>query len=315
MMNRSDKFFMNPKISPPWLGILAATLLGGCVTTQPSARNEDPPRLMRGVLLDPGHGGEPAEAAARNGERFVSLSRGARQGYREECYGAIAASGYKEKTANLAVAQKVKALLQKTGIATGMTRSTDTYVPLEDRVATALSPAYRDHLFVSIHFNRSSRQQQAKNLSAAYRAPRGFEIYILPSEGARHLSAVRASSGQMSLNRTRASNRLLAGSLEARLRAINGLRSRGIKEASFMVLRGSPLPGVLIEGGFLSNPEEGVLISKEEYQWTLARAIVAGIEDYRMRTTTLAMNSPSAPPPALTAKSSKADGRAPAARN
>ena len=110
--------------------------------------------------------------------------------------------------------------------------------------------------------------------------PRGFEIFIVPPAGGRSSEGRR---GYATVNHTRGANRSLAECLEARLDAVPGLENRGIKQAWFAVLRGSSMPGVLIEGGFMSNPEEGKLIESENYQWTLARAIVAGISDYRAR--------------------------------
>jgi len=260
-----------------WFGNGCATSLqeGGGLPSGP----------MRGVLLDAGHGGEPQEAAAYFGENYASLSKAARQGYREECYGAINASGYKEKTATLAVAKKAKSLLEQAGINTAMIRSKDIYIPLDERVAKVSSPEYRDWILVSIHFNRSSARQQATHLKARYRDVRGFEVYVLPPRGR------RGSSGYPTVNNTRNANHLLAESVEARLDAIRGMKNRGIKEARFMILRGSPMPGVLIEGGFLSNPEEGVLIAADRYQEILARAIVDGIRDYQMRTSSFAGNA------------------------
>ncbi len=238
-------------------------------------------RVVKGVLLDPGHGGDPEEAAERAGENYGGLSRAAKQGYREECYGAITESGYEEKSATLAVAKKAKKYLEDQRIPVALTRDRDTYVGLNERVATAMSDEFKDWLFVSIHFNRSSGQQQAVNLSERYLAPRGFEIYVLPGTGRRSSNGTRAPSGYLTVNQTRSANRLLAEKIKGQLSDISGLRSRGIKEAWFVVLRGSPMPSVLIEAGFMSNPEEGRLIESSEYQDSLARAIVGGVLDYK----------------------------------
>jgi N-acetylmuramoyl-L-alanine amidase len=238
-------------------------------------------RVVKGVLLDPGHGGEPEEAADRGGENYSSLSRAAKQGYREECYGAITESGYEEKNATLAVAKKVKKYLESQRIPVAMTRDRDTYVGLNERVATAMSSEYQDYLLVSIHFNRSSPEQRAINLSERYLAPRGFEIYVLPGSGRRSTAGKRAPSGYLTVNQTRSANRVLAEKIKDQLSDISGIRSRGIKEAWFVVLRGSPMPSVLIEAGFMSNPEEGRLIETSEYQDSLAQAIVGGIMDYK----------------------------------
>jgi N-acetylmuramoyl-L-alanine amidase len=275
------------------VGFLGAVLLTGtgCVTTNNFDYSGTIIPPVEGVLIDPGHGGEPEEAADRAGERFSGLSRGAKQGYREECYGAISAAGYKEKTATLAVAKRLKSFLEQSGVRAELTRTTDNYTSLDDRVAKALSPDYRNWLFVSIHFNRSSAQQQASNLKSKYKAPRGFEIYVLPEDGERSTMGKRPSPGYITVNTTSQANHLLAESLENNLEKVSGLRSRGIKDAWFVVLRGAPMPSVLIEAGFLSNPDEGKLIATEEYQETLAKAIYDGIQIYRSHSVQFARNT------------------------
>ncbi len=262
-------------------GLVLLLLGGGCETTNGGGGGDVAVGPMKGVLIDAGHGGEPEEAAGQAGENMNRIGRSELQGYREECYGAINASGYKEKTATLAVSQKIQTLLERDGVATAMTRTSDRYVPLDDRVSTAMSHQYRDWIFVSIHFNRSSGKQQATKLAEKYRTPRGFEIYVLPPGGGRSNVGKRASSRYITVNNTRSANHRLAQCVESRLSQIPGMVNRGIKEAWFVVLRGSPNPALLIEGGFMSNPEEGRLIESEDYQWKYARAVVAGIEDYR----------------------------------
>lgn len=229
---------------------------------------------VRGVLLDPGHGGEPPQAS------------------REECYGAISAAGFKEKNGTLAVARKAASLLQQAGFRTAFTRDSDTYVTLDERVAIASRPEYRDWVFVSIHFNRSSRKQQATKLSAAYRHPHGFEIYVMPRPGTRSTMGSRAPSGYATVNDSRSSNLTLARCVGNRLDALPGMENRGIKEAWFVVLRETPIPAILIEAGFLSNPEEGERIATDAWQAQLARAITEGVRDYAARANLLA-SSPS----------------------
>ena len=265
------EFFKNTSVVA-WIAV--NMFFQGCVTTEDSWIGDSSTVSIKGVLLDPGHGGEPEEAAKKMGESFKSISKLAKQGYREECYGAISASGYKEKTATLEVAKKVKSLLEEAGIATDFTRPGDAYLTLDERVEKICSSKYQDWLLVSIHFNRSSKKQEATDLKAKYRAPQGFEIYIMRS----------SKSYPSGTDPLRHSSRLLAKSIESRLDSISGLHNRGIKDASFMVLRESTVPSVLIEGGFLSNPDESELIATEDYQWTLSRAIAAGIQDYKTQT-------------------------------
>ncbi len=280
----------------------AAVYLSGCATT--NTAGDSPIGPVYGVLLDPGHGGEPEEAATQNNERFNGLGKWEKQGYREECYGAISGNGCMEKTATLAVAKKVKALLEHQDFPVAMTRSTDTYVSLNDRIAKAMSPEYHDWIMVSIHFNRSTDKQQATSLRQKYQAPRGFEIYVLPGEGQRSTMGSNAPGCMDTVNSTRSGNMLLARSMEIRLSEIPGIRDRGIRSAWFVVLRGSPMPSVLIEGGFMSNPSEGSLISSDDYQQKLARAIVAGINDYRAHTTTFAHADAILRKPSITASKS-----------
>ncbi len=291
MLSRGDSLFLN-RSKHAFCGVLAAALggilLGGCVTMDEGG-GDSPVTPIRGVLIDPGHGGDPRNGGAG----------------REECYGAISAQGYMEKTATLEVARKLKSLLEKQGLATEMTRSSDTYVSLEERVSKAMALPSRDWLFVSIHFNRSSGKQQATKLSSRYRAPRGFEIYMMPRAGERSSQGSRASKNYVTVNNTRSGNFLLSQCVENRLHALPGMVDRGIKEAWFVVLRGSPVPAVLIEGGFLSNPEEGQRIASEGYQWLLARAIAAAVSDYQSRTSTYARADRISPPARYGALSSR----------
>lgn len=270
-------------------GLLGILLGAGCVSTMNDGEDAPIPR-MQGVLIDPGHGGQPEEVAERQGLRYASLSSTDKRGLSEECFGSITADGYKEKTATLAVARKIGALLEQQGIPTAFTRPGDRFLTLEEREARAQESQYRGWVLVSIHFNRSSRKQQATNLKARYKNPEGFEIFILPRAGGRSSEGRRASRNYETVNRTRSANRALAESVRSELNAIPGLTDRGVKEAWFLVLRGSPIPAILIEGGFMSNPDEGKLIASDSYQWKLARAITAGILKYRSRSTVVAWN-------------------------
>lgn len=254
-------------------GMGAAISFSGCATMDSS--DAGPLAPVRGVVIDAGHGGNPPEAS------------------REECWGAIASSGFKEKNGTLAVARKLRSLLSQQGYGVVLTRDSDRFVSLEERAAVASRPEHRDWVFVSIHFNRSHRKQRATKLSAAYRQPRGFEIYVMPRRGGRSTVGARASSGYATVNDSRPSNLALARCIAERLDAIPGTTNRGIKEAWFVVLRSCPIPAVLIEAGFLSNPEEGARIATEAYQEKLARAIADGIRDYAARASVYAADSTS----------------------
>jgi hypothetical protein len=59
-----------------------------------------------------------------------------------------------------------------------------------------------------------------------------------------------------------------------------GVNDRGIKRARFIVLRDINIPGVLLEGGFLSNAQDQVRVATPVYRQILAQAIVQGVTSY-----------------------------------
>lgn len=122
----------------------------------------------------------------------------------------------------LDVAQRLNRKLRESQLKTVMTRSSDVFIELNDRVA--IENAQKNAIFVSIHFNDSRR-----------RGIRGFETYYHSG----------ASSD-------------LANSIQQKLATIPHSASRGVHTANFRVLRLANCPAVLVECGFLSNRNEGV---------------------------------------------------------
>jgi N-acetylmuramoyl-L-alanine amidase len=59
------------------------------------------------------------------------------------------------------------------------------------------------------------------------------------------------------------------------------IQSRGMKQAPFWVLKDARMPAVLVETGFLSNPEEAQRLADETYQRKVARAVAQGISQFR----------------------------------
>ncbi|UCG46436.1 MAG: N-acetylmuramoyl-L-alanine amidase [Phycisphaerales bacterium] len=157
--------------------------------------------------------------------------------------GAVSVSGFYEKTVNLAVARKVASLLRGKGLVVVMTRGGDQFVELEDRAA--ISNRYNARLFVSIHAD-----------SAPRRSARGFTIYV-----------ARAASW--------AARR--AASLISRAMAETGLANNGVQRADYRVLVQTQGPAVLIELGYLSNPQDERLLRSVSFQNRLAQAIADGI--------------------------------------
>ena len=126
-----------------------------------------------------------------------------------------------------------------------MTRSSDVYVGLDERVA--ISNRQKDAIFVSIHFNDSGR-----------RGIRGFETYY-------HSYVARD----------------LAYRIEQRSVTIPGSANRGVKSANFRVLAKGAYPAVLVECGFLSNRKDGAGARRAGYRYALADKIAEAIVDTR----------------------------------
>jgi N-acetylmuramoyl-L-alanine amidase len=145
----------------------------------------------------------------------------------------------------LDVAQRLNHKLRESQLKTVMTRSSDVFIELNDRVA--IENAQKNAIFVSIHFNDSRR-----------RGIRGFETYY--------------HSGP-SLD--------LANSIQQKLATIPHSASRGVHTANFRVLRLATCPAVLVECGFLSNRSDGGQARDWEYRELLADRIAEAIVEQR----------------------------------
>jgi N-acetylmuramoyl-L-alanine amidase len=196
----------------------ACGLLASC-STVPQAHVEDTTRTFSTVVVDAGHGGKDNGAFRR--------------------YGGA------EKNATLDVATRLERKLRESHFQTVMTRSSDVFVPLDERAA--ISNRQKNAIFVSIHFNDSGR-----------RGIHGFETYY-------HSPVARE----------------LAYRIQQRLITIHGGSNRGVKTANFRVLRKAVYPAVLVECGFLSNRSEGAAARSADYRDELADKIAEAIVDQR----------------------------------
>ncbi|MDQ6621866.1 MAG: N-acetylmuramoyl-L-alanine amidase [Verrucomicrobiota bacterium] len=146
-----------------------------------------------------------------------------------------------EKNLTLDVAQRLAAILRGDGYRVVMTRNSDVFVSLGERVAIANS--YRNATFVSIHFNSASRG-----------GANGIETYYYRSDAAG-----------------------LAASIHRNVVAGAPSENRGIRRRGYFVLRRTNIPAVLVECGFLTNPTEGNYALNAGYRQKLAQNIARGI--------------------------------------
>ena len=210
--------------------------------------------------------------------------------------GAIGLSGVYEKDINLAIAKKLKTLLQ-TGyedLEVVMTREDDTFIDLNERGAIANRNG--GNLFVSIHSNSKKSEEVEKN---------GFEIYLLD-----------LGRTEKAVEITRKENLYLRGTLppgqekvsteppgwvissvaessnmkiSERLGLIlknemakgTKLQNRGVKQDAFIVLYGASMPAVLVECGFLTDPEDEAFLKSEEGQNQIADSIYKSIRYFK----------------------------------
>lgn len=154
--------------------------------------------------------------------------------------------GVYEKWLTLDVSNRLEKFLKAKGVKTVMTRRTDVFIGLADRVTTANKHA-RDSVFVSIHFNGSGN-----------RDAHGLETFY-NNRGGADLAA-------------RVHRRLVP--------ALRGV-DRGVKFARYHVLRNTQQSSILVEGGFLTNSAERKRCLTGAYRQAMAEAIGNGILDYR----------------------------------
>ena len=172
--------------------------------------------------------------------------------------------GISEKSLTLAIQSRVKAKLEAEGYQVVTTRTSDTYVDLADRSRAA--NASESDIFVSIHINASG-SSAAQGIETYYYQP--YAEY--PS---RINATYHANSTRLSMSDT------LANAIQSSLINSTGAQNQGVKRRTFAVLRETTAPAVLLELGFLSNPQEAARLNTSAYQETLANAIVAGIKSY-----------------------------------
>lgn len=223
------------------------------------------------VVIDPGHGGiDP---------------------------GTVAGGGLAEKAVTLAVAQQVRALLlHSRRVDVVLTRERDTFVSLDQRVE--ISRRHTADLFVSIHADSLAEKELAQSI-------RGATVYILSDNASDDrsrrvaekenaadilagLAAVPSSAEDqvrnilLDLVQRETANfsvtfrNLLLGNMRGRI----PLAKDPQRAAAFKVLRQSEVPSVLVELGYMSNPEDLARLGKAEGQKQLASAIAASIEAY-----------------------------------
>ncbi len=188
-------------------------------TSQPPRTSKLPTQML--VVIDAGHGG--SDPGAQRGD-------------------------VQEKEITLEIADKVRKLIEDSGIKVVMTRSQDTAVSLESRVAITNTAAA--DAFLSIHINSLETNSSIH----------GIETYYQTDQSHQLAQAIHSE---------------LVGKLEA--------PDRNIRKARFYVINHTPIPAVLAEVGFISNKEERSKLISSDYQNQIAGALSSGVILYLSR--------------------------------
>jgi len=218
------------------------------------------------IAIDAGHGGEDPGARGRRGTF--------------------------EKNVTLAIARKLKELVDDTpGMRGVLIRDGDYFIPLGGRVAKARQ--VRAELFISIHADAFVKSDV-----------RGSSVFALSEHGATSAAARWLAKKEneadliggvnlavkdpylartlldLSQTATNSDSLKLAKHVLGELGSMNTLHRGIVEQAGFAVLKSPDIPSVLVETAFISNPTEEQRLNDEDYQEKLARAILGGVKRY-----------------------------------
>lgn len=205
--------------------------------------------------------------------------------------GTVGRHGLLEKDVVLEIAQRLAKLLEsRLGADIILTRNDDTYIALDERADMA-NQAQAD-LFVSVHANYSDLPS-ARGVETYYTnffvTPGAKDAEIHDGETSQNVSAgknaVTAALSPAELHDRIEQSRRLAASVQRSLYGTlvtqnPGLRDRGVKEASYVVLTETAMPGILAEVSFVSSPTDEQKLRSDGYREHIAEALYKGIARY-----------------------------------
>lgn len=217
------------------------------------------------IVLDPGHGGKDPGAIGAYGKTY-------------------------EKNITLAMGKELKAQLEKKGYKVYLTRSTDIFIPLRQRVRIAQK--YKADLFMSLHAD-SARNRSATGLSvytlsetasdkeAAALAERENKVDIIGgvdfSENSKEINDILISLSQTDCrNKSSKFAAYVVGEMKKSVKILNDTH----RFAGFAVLKAPDIPSALLEMGYLSNKQEESLLKQSSYRKKLASSAASAVDKY-----------------------------------
>jgi len=254
---QSKIFLLNPLEDKPYRLVIDLNR-SDLAEKEQKARVQEQSRERRIIVIDPGHGGDDVGAVSRRGTY--------------------------EKDIVLALGKKMRDCInRKPGFKAFLTRDGDYFIPLEKRIAIARD--YGADFFISLHTDA--------NLN---KSVRGASVYCLSLKGASdeaaRLLAERENASDMfggvsyaddkdlnsilvDLVQTQTMNDSLhfGGLVLNAMSGLNQVKFKYPKQARFVVLRAADIPSVLIETGFITNPEDERLLKSASFQHKLAGSL------------------------------------------
>ncbi len=231
----------------------AALTLSLCLITNAHAG------ARKTIVLDAGHGGKDS--------------------------GTIGRSGIYEKTVSLDVTLKTYSLLIKSGkYNVHLTRNDDRFITLADRRTKAYQT--RADLFISIHCD-GYKDSKVSGAHIFVLSPKGIKQalnFVMSKNKYKNwafgTTKVSYKTAVNMMNSTHAKSKKFAQIYINKAKKYTGVRKHGIKEAAFAVLKPVSVPSVLIELGFLSNPEDERKLRSSGFRLRMAKAIIESIDEF-----------------------------------
>lgn len=233
-----------------------------------------------------GSGSAPTPAAPA---RFATVVVDA--GHGGEDHGAEGVGGVLEKDLVLDVARRFAKGLGEQGLHVVMTRDADRFIPLAER--TRIANDARADLFVSIHAN-ASELRGVHGIETFFAAPEATDesaralaqrenLAFGEAAAARAGDPVLAILGDLLATEHLTDAQEFARMTQRRLATAEASRSRGVKQAPFVVLMGVHMPAVLVEVGFVTNAKEVGRLGGGAERERLASGLVAAVAAFRSR--------------------------------
>ncbi len=215
------------------------------------------------IVIDPGHGGKDP--------------------------GAIGFFGLKEKNITLSIGRFVDYFLKRDGYKVIMTRDSDTYPTLADRVR--LANRVKADIFVSIHVNYTPKDKKDA---------KGLEVYFVNTTSDKRALRLAARENGMSLSQISDLNKIILSLIQTTKiqyskvlasyiyrymlmfgkRIYRSYEGRGVKQAPFYVLVGTRCPSVLVETAFINNLPDATYLRSKDFRKAIAKGIAIGIERF-----------------------------------